>query len=101
MAKRKTQKIERRYVGDVYGILDGVRNGLGLAILPKHLISGLKDLEIVDPQIILKVPVALYFYKQSFYSKLNDVIVNEIVSKAKKILNQNKRKRVGSRMVFL
>jgi len=71
-------KIKRRYVDDVYGLIDGVRFGLGQAVLPKHLIIDEKDFTIVSPQTILKVPLYLSFYKQSYYGKLHSAVVDAI-----------------------
>lgn len=86
-AKRKNQKLERHYLGDVYGLLDGVRNGLGMAILPKHLIKDIKEIEIIDPHLVLKAPVSLYFYKQPFYSSLHSAVVSEIITNSRTILS--------------
>ena len=33
---------------DIYGIIDGVRLGLGKAVVPVHLVSKIADIEIVD-----------------------------------------------------
>ena len=43
MIKKEQQKFQRRYVDDVYGLMDGVKQGLGRAVLPKHLIENEKD----------------------------------------------------------
>ena len=67
-----------RYLDDVYGLLDGVKNGLGKAILPLHLIEGEDDLEIIHPQRKLNVPVYLKFYKQPFYRKTHSIFVEAI-----------------------
>lgn len=89
IAKRKIKKLERRFLGDVYGLVEGVTHELGMAVVPKHIIKGMKEIEVIEPQIILKIPVALYFYKQSFYSGLHSVVVDEIKNNFKKILDQN------------
>lgn len=89
IAKRKIKKLERRFLGDVYGLLDGVAHELGMAVIPKHIIKGMNGIEVIEPQVILKIPVALYFYKQSFYSSLHSVVVEEITKNFKKSLDQN------------
>lgn len=43
LKKRPSAQLNRRYLDDVYGFMDGVRDGLGRAILPMHLISQHKD----------------------------------------------------------
>ncbi len=67
-----------RYLDDVYGLLDGAKNGLGKAILPLHLIEGESELEIVHPQRRLRVSVYLSFYTQPFYRKTHSLFVDEI-----------------------
>lgn len=88
VARKKIKNLERRYLGDIYGIIDGVSRGLGMAVVPKHIIQQSKELEIVEPKTILKVPVALYFYKQSFYSELHKIVIGEITKNFKHILDQ-------------
>lgn len=85
LLKKKPQNIKTRYVDDVYGLIDGVTHGLGQAILPKHLIRDKKDFVILNPKVILKIPVYLLFYKQPYYSKLHHEIVGHIEQHFKKI----------------
>jgi len=86
VAKRKIKKLDRRFLGDVYGLVDGVLRELGMAVVPKHIIKEIKEIEVIEPLVILKIPVALYFYKQSFYSSLHCVVVDEIVDNFKRNL---------------
>jgi DNA-binding transcriptional LysR family regulator len=77
---QKTKNIERRYLDNVYGLIEGVRLGIGRAVLPKHLIAGQRDFEILNPAIVLEVPMYLYFYSQPYYSKLHHRVVEAITS---------------------
>ncbi|MBC7371698.1 MAG: LysR family transcriptional regulator [Bdellovibrionaceae bacterium] len=67
-----------RYLDDVYGLIDGVKEGFGKAVLPLHLIEDERDLEIVDPKRILRVPVYLQFYVQPFYRAVHTPFVESI-----------------------
>lgn len=67
----KAKKLERRFLGDVYGLLDGVKLGLGQAVLPRHLIEGEKELEVVDQERVLKIPVWLHYPAQPYYTQLH------------------------------
>lgn len=89
VAKKKFKKLDRRYLDDVYGLLDGVIDCLGLAVLPLHLIEGQKELEIINPEIILKIPVCLYFYKKPFYSKLHKIFIDQFIKNIQYSLDQN------------
>ncbi len=73
-------KIQRQYLDDIYGIIDGVRLGLGKAVVPKHLIDGMPDIEIVNPSKTLLAPVILHYYEQPFYSRLHEAVVQALTS---------------------
>lgn len=72
---RQSAKLSRRYLDDIQGILAGVRLGLGRAILPLHLVGRERELELVNPQKILAVPVGLQYYEQPVYSRLHQETV--------------------------
>lgn len=78
LSKKDNKQFQRRYVDDVYGLIDGVKLGLGRAVVPKHLIKNEKDFKILRPEVILKIPMYLLFYKQPHYSKLHSLVVNDL-----------------------
>lgn len=78
LAGQPTQGLQRRYLANIYGLIEGVRLGLGRAVLPEHLIREEPALERVSPKRVLESPVFLYFYAQPYYSKLHDEIVRAI-----------------------
>jgi DNA-binding transcriptional LysR family regulator len=80
ISKKDNQQYQRRYVDDVYGLIDGVKLGLGRAVLPKHLIQNEKDFKIIRPEIVLKVQMYLLYYKQPYYSKLHQQVTENIQS---------------------
>jgi DNA-binding transcriptional LysR family regulator len=67
-----------RYLDDVYGLLDGVKHGYGKAILPKQLVADQKDLRVIDPKRVLKVPVYLNYFSQPYYRKLHQPVINAL-----------------------
>lgn len=79
---------KRRYLDDIYGLLDGVRLGLGNAVLPKHLIND-KSLMIKRPLSVLKTPVYLVYYKASYYTRLQQEIIKAINSHFRTSLAQS------------
>lgn len=79
-----------RYLNDVYGLLDGAKHGLGKAVLPLHLIEKETELEIINPQRRLSVPVYLKFYKQPFYRKIHSIFVDAVTAYFKKHLRQDR-----------
>ncbi|MFN8847392.1 MAG: LysR family transcriptional regulator [Bdellovibrionales bacterium] len=79
-------KIKRHYFDDIYGILDGVKLGLGDAIVPLHLIKNLKGLEVVKDSREFKIPVYLNFYQQPVQTQLAKVFIEKIKIVAGEIL---------------
>lgn len=77
-----------RYLDDVYGLLEGARNGMGKAILPLHLIEGEKELEVIHPQRCLSVRVYLNFYRQPFYRRTHLIFIEAIREYFQKYLRQ-------------
>lgn len=78
-----------RYLDDVYGLLDGVRAGYGMAVLPLHLISDVKDLEPVHPSRKFRVPVYLQYFALPYYRPLHAQVVEAIRSHFKSKLSQS------------
>ena len=81
LRKKSNEKLNRIYMDDIYGILDGVKMELGLGVLPKHLIQEYSNLEIIKDYGEKKVPFYLYFHKQPFYSKLHDSLIEALLKK--------------------
>jgi DNA-binding transcriptional LysR family regulator len=82
MIKKSSAKIHRRYVDDVYGIIDGVRLGYGRAVVARHLVEGESELVIVNPRSVLEVPLYLHYFRQPFYPKIHQVISELILKRA-------------------
>lgn len=76
----------RSFMGDVYGIIDGVELGLGRAVMSKHLINENKSIKIVTTFQKMKRPVCMYYYEQPYYSNLMKEVIKIISSDVKKFL---------------
>lgn len=72
--RRSSSKIRRHFLDDIYGVIEGVQLGLGQAVVPEHLIENVKGLTIVEGKA-LEIPVYLQYFKQPFYSKLHQSVV--------------------------
>lgn len=79
-----------RYLDDVYGLLDGVKQGYGKAVLPIHLIENDKYLEVINPKQTLQVKVYLQFYRQPYYRYTHDLVVRDIETFFRNKLRQEK-----------
>ena len=67
--------LKRHFLGDIHGLLEGVRLGLGKAVLPMHLIQGDKSFEMVQSRKILKYPIVLYYLENAPRVKLFDAVL--------------------------
>ncbi|MCB0392345.1 MAG: LysR family transcriptional regulator [Bdellovibrionales bacterium] len=70
--------IKKRYLDDVYGLIDGVKLGLGRAVLPEHLIRHEKDLKVLFPKTKLKVPVYLLYYESAYQTRVERSVIEAI-----------------------
>lgn len=85
--KRKSATgLTRRYLDDIYGIIDGVKLGLGRAVVPLHLVSKATEIEIVDSSKSLSAPVVLHYYEQPYYSKLHQAVLSALTENCAKAL---------------
>ncbi len=82
----KARKLERRFLDEVYCLLDGVRLGFGQAVLSRHLAENDRELEIVDSEKVLRNPVWLHYPSQAYYPKAQIAAREHIISFARKIL---------------
>lgn len=89
--KIKFKPTKMRYLDDVYGLIDGIRNGYGKAVIPRHLIEDFRDLEIVNSQKFLRIPVYLQFFKQPYFKKVHNQVVLDLTSYFSSVLQQEKK----------
>lgn len=61
---------QRIYLGDVYGVIEGVEQGLGRAVMSKHLIEGNKKVKVVTTFKKVQRPIILCYYDRPFYPEL-------------------------------
>jgi DNA-binding transcriptional LysR family regulator len=70
---QKNTTIARSFLDDIYGLLDAVVEGIGQAVMPLHIVSQTKGIEIVGHFKSLLVPVYLYQYRQPYYTQLHQL----------------------------
>ncbi len=72
----------RSFMGDVYGIINGVEEGLGRAVMSKHLIKKNTKVKIIPGHKKFSKTVSLNYFDQSFYSALHKAVVEEFKEQA-------------------
>lgn len=83
---QKGKRIERRFLDEVYNLIEGVRLGFGQAVVSRHLVEGDRDLELVEPEKVLKTPVWLHYPAQAYYPKIQLAAREAILAFAKEKL---------------
>lgn len=78
----RQQAYRRGFMGDVYGILDGVAQGLGRAVMSEHLVQQDRRFKVVKGHKAYHRPLALAWMRQGYYSRLHKEIRSLLVSKA-------------------
>ncbi len=79
------KKVKRRYLDDVYGLIEGVKLGLGRAVLPLHLIANERDLKVLYPKTKMRVPLYLLYYQNSYHTKVEKAVITVITEHFQKM----------------
>jgi DNA-binding transcriptional LysR family regulator len=80
------RKFSRSYLDDNHGILSGVQQGLGKAVVPIHLLRTQSGIKVVKGLTPLEKPIYFYYFKQNFYSRLHQEVVKALIAETKKFL---------------
>ncbi len=84
--KRVPPFYRRGFMGDVYGILDGVEQGLGRAVMSKHLVTKKHRVKILRGYEKYEREVVLHFFEQNYYPKIQNAIVHELRTGCSRLL---------------
>lgn len=76
----------RAFMGDVYGIINGVEEGLGRAVMSKHLLKNNKKIKILKGFKKYTRDITLNYYNQPFYSNLHKEITQCLIRNCKDFL---------------
>lgn len=71
----------RSFMGDTYGIIDGVAQGLGRAVMSEHLIRGHKGVKRLRGFKAQVRPVTLHFYQQAYYPRVQQAVTVELTKR--------------------
>ncbi len=79
-------RIKRRFLDEVYALIDGIKLGFGRSIVPKHIVKKHPELKIIERYKTLKIPVYLQHYSQPFYASILKATLFELKKKFKEVL---------------
>jgi len=76
--KLENKKIRRCYYDDIYGIVDGVKLGLGQAVVSRHLISDSDEIKIIPHPVEVLNSVVLYYNENRCLTRLHKEVINSL-----------------------
>lgn len=77
------KSLKRTFMGDVYGIINGVEEGLGRAVMSRHLLKNNKKIKIIKGHQKYLRDITLNYFEQPFYPSLHKEIVKQICKNSK------------------
>ncbi len=79
-AQDKKHPFRRSFMGDVYGIILGVEEGLGRAVMSRHLVENNRKVKILRGFKSYKRPVTLHYYERAYYPELFQTVKEELLT---------------------
>lgn len=76
----KDQSLKRRFLDEIYSVIDGVASGIGVSVLPEHLIAKDPRIRIVNPSKALLSPVYLCYKERPYRTKLFEQTLKSLSS---------------------
>lgn len=77
----------RSFLSDVFGIICGVEQGLGRAVVSQHLIRENPHIKILTEYKPVSAPVIVHFFNQSYYTRLHTTILETLHQECPKHLD--------------
>jgi DNA-binding transcriptional LysR family regulator len=77
---------QRSFMGDVYGIINGVELGLGRAVMSRHLLKGNNKVRIKKGYRRYFRDVTLNYFSQPYYSGLQRAVVDQLTENVPRYL---------------
>ena len=87
--KQPVKQLKRKYLDEIYSVIDGVAEGWGVSVLPEHLVKGDKRIKIVQPKKRFNSPVYLCFRTKPYYSQVFKAALELLKKEIPKRLKKN------------
>ncbi len=78
---QKNISLKRSYFNNIDVLIEAVKQGIGLAVVPVHLLKDIKGIEIRAKDNKSKSPIYFSYYRQSFYTPLQKEIIELFVKR--------------------
>lgn len=76
----------RGYMGDIYGIINGVEQGLGRAVMSRHLLRNNRAVRVIKGYRRYQRQITLNYFEQPYYSRLYQAVIEQIVKNSRAFL---------------
>jgi DNA-binding transcriptional LysR family regulator len=83
-------RMERAYFDDIYGLIDAVSEGIGRAVVPVHLLDPSMPVRVVPGFKPVEVPVFLHYHHQPYYTRLQQTVVDTLLTRCPPLLRTNR-----------
>jgi len=84
---RKVPEYKRAFLDEIYALIDGVANGLGKAVVSRHLVAHDKRIRILPRFKAMQVPVLLHYHKQPYFTALQRAAIAALSERAPRLLS--------------
>lgn len=84
---RKVPEYKRAFLDEIYALIDGVANGLGKAVVSRHLVAHDKRIRILSRFKAMHVPVLLHYHKQPYFTALQRAAIAALSERAPGLLS--------------
>lgn len=78
---------QRSFMSDVSGIICGVEQGLGRAVVSQHLVKANSNIQIMKEYKPVTSPVVVHFFNQAYYTRLHCTILEVLQQECSQYLD--------------
>ena len=78
----------RAFMDEIYAVIDCVANGLGKAVVSRHLEVGDPRIRVLRRFRSMSVPVLLHYQKQPYYTALQRATISALVERCPRLLGE-------------
>ena len=91
----KARFVRRSFFDDIYGVLDAAIEGLGRAVVPRHLLAGAagEALQIVLDVQRVRSPVVMHYFRQPSYTRAHEAVREAVTAGMPALLGTPRQRR--------
>ena len=90
LQNQKNKSFKRSYLDEIYSCIDGVASGVGMSVLPVHLVNKDPRIKIHQGYKNLKMPVYFHYYDQPVKTELQKQVIQLFETEVPPLLQATK-----------